>query len=94
MVSPSRVTVAFDEETPVRLRAVAAKFEISIARLLSCLLALPDEKIKEAIDENYPKLFKSAKERNEKRKELMSVFKGMTVDQIEVIVGQVKKDQS
>jgi hypothetical protein len=82
MASITRMTIAFNDQTRERLLSVAKELDISYARLIGCLIELPIEKIKEAVDENYDTLFATAQERRAKDRELLSLVKGMTAEEL------------
>lgn len=86
MPSITRMTIAFDEATPKRLKEVAEKFDISFARLIGCLLAQPDEEIAKAIDAHYSKLFPSSSLKKAQEREILNMLKGMSKEQIAELV--------
>lgn len=91
MPTVTRMTIAFDESTPARLKEVAVKFGVSYARLISCLLQLPDETIKKAIDDNYATMFMTAAEKRKKDKELLDMVKQLSSEELAAILAAAKQ---
>lgn len=94
MVSPTRITVALNEAAIERMKNLAEMFDVSHARLVACLLDLPENVIKEILDDKLPLLFPSkveerAKKREEtkiQRKEALKAIKSMTPEQLAAIL--------
>lgn len=82
MPSPTRMTIALNEQIQERLKNLGEKFDISYARLISCLLLLSDDEVKAAIDKNHDTLFVSKAQQKEKEKEMLKMLKGMTPEQL------------
>jgi len=91
MVSPNRMTLAFNEDTPRRIKEVSAKLGISQARLIACLVAMPDDQIKAAIEANHDRIFPKTTEAKENRKAALALVKKMTPEELATILAAAKQ---
>ena len=71
----TRITIPLYQEAIDRLRFLAGKFEISHAKLVTCLLNLPDEEVSEIVARNADLLAESKAALIKRNKEMRKVFR-------------------
>jgi hypothetical protein len=93
MPAIKRMTIAFAEEDHQRILELGELTKISYARLVGCLMCLPDEEIKRIIDENYANRYQNKAAKKAKERELLKLVKGMTPEQLAAMISNSQKGE-
>lgn len=92
MLSPSRITLPNGPAAIERLRQLTEIHNLSQPKVITCLLNMPDEDIKKAIEDNIKLI--SQRNVTARRKQLRAAIKDMNSDDIEALLEFARKSKA